>query len=277
MGYTHYWKQRRNFTKTAWATIVEDVNAILTYATTEAGIVLADGDGKGGTSPSYTADDLSFNGLGEDAHETFWIDRIRTKTWEGGTLGGGFCKTARKPYDVVVVAVLCYLATVAESHSVESDGHGRDYLAGLDLARKALPRYANILDIPRGVMEDDRWIPPFMNRFTDRYSFRFCVDGRAYIMDEKTGASFAFKDHVEAATWGDRHKLILSSSGFYDEARRKRLKREQDKLLRAMIDCAVLDPARQAKPPAYVRPDEMPPQGERLPYYYADFLTKEAC
>jgi hypothetical protein len=45
---------------------------------------------------------------------------------------------------------------------VGSDGHGKDFLDGLAEARRALPRYANILDIPMGILQDDRWCVPWV-------------------------------------------------------------------------------------------------------------------
>jgi hypothetical protein len=270
MGYTHYFTQTRNFTKTAWATIVEDVGAIIAYATTEAGIKLADGDGKPGTDPAYTDNDICLNGVGEEACETFYIDRIRTKSWSGGKLGAHFCKTARAPYDTVVTAILCYLSSVAGSHDVGSDGSGADFLAGLDLARNALPRYANQLDLPMGVMEDDRWMGPRGYSMTNRYWFRFCVDGRAYIGDNRTGETFAFRDHREAALFGEFNRHILSPTGYFDDKRRKALKIQQDKILSQKLESGRGDPERAIKPPAYVRPGAFTPPADH--YYYADIV-----
>ena len=89
------------------------------------------------------------------------------------------------------------VATVPDpaSHHLSSDGHGRDWLDGLAVARRALPRYANILDIPMGILEDDRWCPPWPHLFTNQYDFRFCVDGKAYVRHLKTSASYCFPDH----------------------------------------------------------------------------------
>jgi hypothetical protein len=55
-----------------------------------------------------------------------------------------------------VTTVLSYLSTVEENFSVSSDGCGSDWLAGVEEARRALPRFANVLDIPMDVMREDR-------------------------------------------------------------------------------------------------------------------------
>jgi hypothetical protein len=61
---------------------------------------LADGQGEEGTVPDISDDCIWLNGVGEDSHETLAIGT--GETWN-------FCKTARKPYDTVVVAILSYL------------------------------------------------------------------------------------------------------------------------------------------------------------------------
>ena len=160
MGYTHYWTQARDYTRDEWVQVREDFEALLKDVQHVQGIPLANGMGDPGTSPEITGEKIWFNGAGDDAHETFCLRRVRSKKeeWQDRR-GQDFCKTAHKPYDLAVTAALCYLASVADpvSHSVSSDGHGCDFLDGLAEARRALPRYANILDIPRGILQRDRW------------------------------------------------------------------------------------------------------------------------
>jgi hypothetical protein len=146
-------------------------------------------------------------------------------------------KTARKPYDLAVTVALCYLATVPDpaSHHVSSDGHGRDFLDGLAEARRALRRYANVIDIPMGILEDDRWCPPWPHLFTNQYDFRFCVDGKAYVRHLKTSASYCFPDHKEAAEFMLKNRGVLDATGFLDEKRRTSLKRQQNALLAQLV------------------------------------------
>jgi hypothetical protein len=260
MGYTHYWTQSRDFTSDEWAQIRQDMETLLKDVQHVQGIPLANRAGDAGTSPEITDTKVWFNGVGGDSHETFCLNRVRPPKEEWQTRrGGGFCKTARKPYDLAVTAALCYLATVPApaSHSVSSDGQGRDFLDGLAEARLALPRYANILDIPRSILEDDRWRGPWLHHFSEQYQFNFCVDGKAYIRQLDNGACYCFPTHAEAAQWCIVHRDILDATGFFDDRRRKQLATAQNELFKPLIDTAqVLGRAQQ--PPAYVRPGEIP-------------------
>src|SRR5205823_9190589 len=95
--------------------------------------------------------------------------------------GWDFCKTARKPYDLAVTAALSYLCTVPDpaAFTASSDGDGKDFLEGLAEARRALPRHANILDIPMEILQSDRWCPPWVSCYeSPGYDVKFCVDGR---------------------------------------------------------------------------------------------------
>ena len=165
MGYTHYWTQSRAFNATDWAQIVADVNAILRAAEVT-GIVFGDASGDATESvPDVFKDDsgahVMFNGLADESHETFSIDQKRAplESWQAkDRRGWGFCKTARKPYDVAVTACLIYLESVYPDHySVSSDGDTDDWQAGIALARCALPRLDNVLDIPANI----RWNAQF--------------------------------------------------------------------------------------------------------------------
>lgn len=74
---------------------------------------------------------LELNGKGADAHESL---NFREHFSENDF---GFCKTARKPYDLVVVACLAVLKhRLGESFSVTSDGKPIDWADGVLLARK---------------------------------------------------------------------------------------------------------------------------------------------
>lgn len=54
----------------------------------------------------YRFDDVEifFNGIDDDGHETFYLSRYASRM-----TGFTFCKTARKPYDVVVCSLLILL------------------------------------------------------------------------------------------------------------------------------------------------------------------------
>lgn len=79
-------------------------------------------------------DGIRFNGRGGDGHETFLIPQNLTELDSFQ-----FCKTARKPYDAVVVAVLATMAHYAPNVlEVSSDGDGVDWEAGCALASDIL-------------------------------------------------------------------------------------------------------------------------------------------
>lgn len=313
MGYTHYWTQRRNFTVAQWQDICTDIRAIVDYSQNLAGIPLADGMGDGGTKPDVSDEAIAFNGLGDDSHETFHIARKRVlESWQTpDRLGWAFCKTARKPYDAVVTACLCYLSTVtrkedpathepligSEAFSVTSDGDGSDFLIGLDLARKALPRYANVLDIPMQIMEGDRWCAPWVNNNAKGYEVHFCLDGRGYVLKPRTRESYCFESHVALAqfldrtkraefygrpgayvvnlgSWRDDYRIepnIWNAMGSFDKARHARIAKAQVKVLATLFP---VDPSCAHQPPAFVRPGEMPDNaGREFCYNIGDLLN----
>lgn len=273
MGYTHYWTQLCDIAPDEFEAVVADILAILHAAEASHGVAICDGAATPRTRPEVSADRLAFNGtdIGDQGHETFELLRVRQPHPYLGMdrFGWDFCKTARKPYDIAVTAALCYLSTVAESHHVSSDGHGRDFLAGLALAREALPQHANRLDIPHAVLAADRWCPPFVHLQTESYAVRFCVDGHAYVLDRSETSLFRFASHVEAAQWLASHKepggegdaLLFDAYGSFSECRRAALARAQDRALGELIAQARSAPpglGRQLQPPPLVRPDERP-------------------
>lgn len=100
MGYTHYYPQVRDITDDEWLVIMTLARMIFTAED----VALAGPMGDKGTKPEVTLDYISFNGVGPDSHETCYIPRIRTDWEEEDQFR--FCKTAEKPYDRTVVAVL---------------------------------------------------------------------------------------------------------------------------------------------------------------------------
>ena len=118
MGYTHYFSHK-TISQDKWDKIVKAVSKILN----DDSDILANGHGKFGTHPEITKGYISFNGIEDDAHETLRISRTPGKS----PLERDFnsCKTARKPYDSVVVKVLQTCKDIApESFELSSDGDG---------------------------------------------------------------------------------------------------------------------------------------------------------
>jgi hypothetical protein len=285
MGYTHSWHAPRNYTAKDWALIVADVTSILNEVQHVAGIPLANGMGDRGTSPEINDKWIGFNGVGADAHESVHIRRTRLKDEWGGRTGSDFCKTDRKPYDLAVTAVLAYLGSVEHGGkvwSVGTDGSGRDWLAGVALARKAVPQYANVIDIPLGVRQDDRW--NYRARYdigisnvkSDKYDLVPCIDGHVYVFSVKDESkAYRFESYAEAKEYLSKFKEpriyvaggfglngyeggqpIFATSGSYDKKRHDKLKRDHNRILKQLVDAAPIL-GRDIPPPAFARPNEM--------------------
>lgn len=282
MGYTHYWTQPKDYTVRDWKQIGEDIGAILKDVQHVQGIALAWEYDQPGKQPEIGTEVIRFNGLGEDGHETFHISRERPDLQRWQTVkGSAFCKTARKPYDIAVVACLAYLAALEKKPwRVSSDGNGREWLEGVGLARRCVPRMANQIDIPMPIMKGDRWdwrLSPCGHVSAKHYDVRGCIDGAAYAFDVRDETKcYRFptaqiaKDYLATfhekpctVTWsnGQRFKEpggpLFNASGSFDGARHARIEREQTRILKALIDSAASE-SRNIPPPAYARPNEMP-------------------
>lgn len=113
MGYTHYWKFKEPLTAEQYGKFITGVEKIVETAV-EAGIQIENDFGQ---------DIFSFNGVGENAHETFGF--------AAGDEGFNFCKTAFKPYDAVVTASLIHIKSVLKDDiTVTSDGNWVDWEGG---------------------------------------------------------------------------------------------------------------------------------------------------
>jgi hypothetical protein len=130
VGYTHYWRAKNDgpIPAPAWDKICEDAKNIIARSTVpvqleydEAGPVVINGDA------------IRLNGVGDAGHETFLFER----NLDDFT----FCKTAQKPYDVIVTAILaCAVEHAPEYVRVSSDGGEEDWSDGIDLATEATGR-----------------------------------------------------------------------------------------------------------------------------------------
>jgi len=93
MGYTHHWRWEEEATKKEFREYIREVADLVAHGR-QAGIL---GDPMGvDCAAILTNNGVGFNGIGEDAHESFVFDGVT----------GDFCKTNRKPYDVYVCAAL---------------------------------------------------------------------------------------------------------------------------------------------------------------------------
>ena len=97
MGYTHYYRQSRDFTDAEWTEFTERATLLIKAAPCR----LAGPHGEAGTAPKVSDEWVAFNGVGSAAHETAYIERYASDRG-GPNPGFGFCKTNHKPYDLTV-------------------------------------------------------------------------------------------------------------------------------------------------------------------------------
>lgn len=134
MGYTHYFKMDVPLEITKLQrTMIEEVLK-------ENEGVLANGVGDIGTEPQFDAKVLSFNGVGDESHETMYVEFGKKSDFE-------FCKTARKEYDMAVCKILLILA-LSKGFNFRSDG-------------------TTTMDNDQKVLDDENW-PDALRWFVDK-------------------------------------------------------------------------------------------------------------
>jgi hypothetical protein len=124
MGYTHYWNSKKS-TDADWDKFISVCKQLHTNLPKHSDVVdhngkaypinIAGGDGVG--KPFFNAYCVWFNGKDGKAdlsHETFCIERATRLTFN-------FCKTARKPYDLLAVACLIAGYLILD-YNFDSDG-----------------------------------------------------------------------------------------------------------------------------------------------------------
>tara|TARA_B100000427_G_C15518096_1_gene599103 strand:+ start:1397 stop:1798 length:402 start_codon:yes stop_codon:yes gene_type:complete len=129
MGYTNYWYIKETFSLEEWDKVKKVATALL-----KDNHDIAGWEGQSGTEPEIDDSTITFNGVGDDSHETFLLIRD-VEQWEKdmGRQGRAdpefghffFCKTARKPYDEQVWKILCAARNSApEKIKIDNDGAG---------------------------------------------------------------------------------------------------------------------------------------------------------
>lgn len=134
MGYTNYFTKNKKATASQWNQLIDDAKLIFEKAN-EQGIELT-GCGLG---PVPIADKkkkmIFFNGTTENdlCHETFSLQKNQDSMWD-------FCKTARKPYDAVVKAILIRAEElgVVSKWSFDGDKDEEEYEDGVNLLISSL-------------------------------------------------------------------------------------------------------------------------------------------
>ena len=130
MGYTHYWTINQNqISPESWFGFIQEFSEIEAKFHEKLDHT---------TDQKYRIDSESiiFNGIGEQGHETFTMNRKNPmeESYTGENEYFNFCKTARKEYDIAV----CCALIIAKKYfgdiiKVSSDGEDED---GWDKAKE---------------------------------------------------------------------------------------------------------------------------------------------
>ena len=151
MGYTHYVTRpvKNAGSASFYGKLALDAKKLCDYANAN-GIRIRNGAGEG--EPEFTEFYFSINGdashyvEGRDlAHETLYWAGVPThpKHREGESNYFNFCKTAMKPYDAVVTAILIRAKSIYGSCvEISSDGGWGDWQAGRDLYQQVFGEVA---------------------------------------------------------------------------------------------------------------------------------------
>lgn len=121
MGYTHYWYRPEKISPNKFNAIAEDFKKVLPTLKNLLNEDMSEFD-----YLRVNNNEIVFNGVGENRHETMYFPRYDTRpnfSPKKKTLKFDFCKTERKPYDIAV----CTLLIIAKHHLknmfiVRSDG-----------------------------------------------------------------------------------------------------------------------------------------------------------
>lgn len=134
MGYTHYWRRPKELEAGRFLKFVEDVRRLYAALPKQSKahegyedepLRIASWDGKG--KPEFLVGHVAFNGRGRLSHESFRMDRVMKTCHLVDGLCFDFCKTARKPYDLLVCVALMALKARFPEVEVTSDGGPEDW------------------------------------------------------------------------------------------------------------------------------------------------------
>jgi len=127
MGYTNYWTPTKKITAGKRKKMVDFTEKAIKLS----GVKICGLDGTG--KPRVATERIGFNGCEADGdeHESFIL--LADSEW-------AFCKTARKPYDVVVKACLMYALElkIITDWSFDGDKSESEYLDGVKLYEAAM-------------------------------------------------------------------------------------------------------------------------------------------
>lgn len=138
MGYTHYWTfngSTKLDDEINYYNAIQDINRFVRWY-----------DKKHHIASGYTAkskktyDGVKINGIGNLRHEDFVLrDQLINSD------NFNFCKTARKPYDILIVGSLLILKHHLKNNiTISSDGGYNDWLEGCLAVNQCLRKIINI-------------------------------------------------------------------------------------------------------------------------------------
>lgn len=149
MGHTHYHPLTREIEPETFAAFASDARRL--FEATD--IPLAGSDGEG--EPEATDEIVAFNGVGDDSYESFVLTP--------GYTAFRFCKTAFRPYDPVVVAVLCAaMQHFGDGIEVGTDASPEEWREGMEFCRQTL----GYGEFP---YDEDRIREKFTQPYAERY------------------------------------------------------------------------------------------------------------
>lgn len=110
MGYTHYWTMPSEISEDGWRKSISTIKKVVAKHRK----LLAYEVDQPLKPPRVTNGMVHFNGIDEEGHETFMVEKI-PEAWN-------FCKTVRKPYDQAVCECLLVFKAFLPGFSLSSDG-----------------------------------------------------------------------------------------------------------------------------------------------------------
>ena len=139
MEFTQYFEDTQDIPMNDWNKITEATKELVEIQINN-GIPIVNGYGGIGTSPEINDNFISLNGEGEDSHESFYISREDNESF-------CFCKTAQKPYNTLVVAILTIVSDLGYTE-FSSDGDDENLEEGRKLGREIFSKQQTVSDIP---------------------------------------------------------------------------------------------------------------------------------
>lgn len=142
MGYTHYFPQSRPFSDMEWSQITKAFHKLYQSEDCQ-GLIQPEFDCGWKdffTHESNKGEAIYFNGVGDEACETFGIEKSPEDLGDFD-----FCKTNQRPYDLMVTAMLIVCAGYAEGAlNIRSDGTAEEWQPAVDLVTKVLKKPTRI-------------------------------------------------------------------------------------------------------------------------------------